>query len=442
MPSSFPLSSLTSCSLIAGNPLTVNPPFPIAGPLLTTSAHGMNQLPDLFELILTCIVPDLGYAVGDQVSHYPFVADVAGYATLSSDAQNLYLVTGTILPQLMNKTTAVKTNITASSWRLDVYPYAVAAPSTPLPVYGIGKLVIGDPGTENTGINVNAVTYESTLKVSDIDGTNYAQTILHRHSTALEPLILGARTNSNTVSHVPVAAGQNLFTIYAAGTPEFTSQYQLAAALSLSVDAGTIGATSLPGKITFSVSKDGTVVPVPAVVVSNDLSSTFSGAIVSTATGQTGGVQVGKTSPTRGATINASSGASASYNGLFLSSNGNGSGDTGVQFNTALPSWRMAVGCGSLEWPGVGDVFAVGRVAPGGVYTSPTVHLALSTTGLSLGAGFGCNAKTPQSSYASGGALNAYAAGANGLSAATDVQALVNLVIAIRQALVNNGIMS
>jgi hypothetical protein len=60
------------------------------------------------------------------------------------------------------------------------------------------KLIAGDPGTEGTGINIGGVTYESTFKVSDINGTNFAQTILHRHSTTLEPLIVGARNNSDT----------------------------------------------------------------------------------------------------------------------------------------------------------------------------------------------------------------------------------------------------
>ena len=59
-----------------------------------------------------------------------------------------------------------------------------------------------------------------------------------------------------------------------------------------------------------------------------------------------------------------------------------------------------------------------------------------------IGTGFGCNAAAAQTAYASGGALSAYAAGANGLNAAADMSALHALVVAMRAALVANGIMS
>jgi hypothetical protein len=65
---------------------------------------------------------------------------------------------------------------------------------------------------------------------------------------------------------------------------------------------------------------------------------------------------------------------------LFLNSNGNGVGAGGAQYNTAVSSWRVAVGSGSAEWAGA-DVFAVGRVAAGGTYTSPTVLVKVDNTG-------------------------------------------------------------
>lgn len=55
---------------------------------------------------------------------------------------------------------------------------------------------------------------------------------------------------------------------------------------------------------------------------------------------------------------------------------------------------------------------------------------------------FGCNSASPQGSYASGGALAAYGAGANGYDTAGHAQALYAMVVAIRAALVANGIMS
>jgi len=59
----------------------------------------------------------------------------------------------------------------------------------------------------------------------------------------------------------------------------------------------------------------------------------------------------------------------------------------------------------------------------------------------SVGA-FACNNSTPQTPAASGGALNAYGAGANGLDTGSNMSSLYALVVAIRAALVANGIMS
>lgn len=56
--------------------------------------------------------------------------------------------------------------------------------------------------------------------------------------------------------------------------------------------------------------------------------------------------------------------------------------------------------------------------------------------------GFGCNGATPQTAVASGGALAAYVAGTAGLDTGAHMQAMFNLVVAMRSALVANGIMS
>jgi hypothetical protein len=56
--------------------------------------------------------------------------------------------------------------------------------------------------------------------------------------------------------------------------------------------------------------------------------------------------------------------------------------------------------------------------------------------------GFGCNSKTAQTAYASGGALSAYATGANGFDTAAHAQEIHTLLVNIRAALVANGIMS
>lgn len=82
-----------------------------------------------------------------------------------------------------------------------------------------------------------------------------------------------------------------------------------------------------------------------------------------------------------GSSIGATGGYSAQYNGVFLNSNRTAdSGNGGAQVNTGLPSWRMALGSGTLEWAG-GDNFAIGRVAAGGSYGSPSVLFSVNNSG-------------------------------------------------------------
>lgn len=78
-----------------------------------------------------------------------------------------------------------------------------------------------------------------------------------------------------------------------------------------------------------------------------------------------------------------------------------------------------------------------------GLTISGAVTPAAAFTGAAtVAGGFGCNAKTAQTAYASGGALNAYGAGVNGLDSAANMSALHAMVVSIRTALVANGIMS
>ncbi len=73
---------------------------------------------------------------------------------------------------------------------------------------------------------------------------------------------------------------------------------------------------------------------------------------------------------------------------------------------------------------------------------SAVTQLKVATAGVTVTTGFGCNAKTPQTAYVSGGALNAYGAGANGLDTGANMSALHAMVVSIRAALVADGIMS
>jgi hypothetical protein len=83
-----------------------------------------------------------------------------------------------------------------------------------------------------------------------------------------------------------------------------------------------------------------------------------------------------------GSSIGSSAGWSSFYNGMFLDSNGTAAGaSAGSQINTTVPSWRMALGSGTNEWPG-GDNFVVARVPAGGNYAAPAILLKVDNGGL------------------------------------------------------------
>jgi hypothetical protein len=122
------------------------------------------------------------------------------------------------------------------------------------------KIIAGDPGTEASGIIIGGVTYESVLKASDIGGTNEAQFILHRHSTTLPALIVGARTASNTSAHTIVANNDILFGLMAAGWDGLDS-YSQSGQIRFVVD-GTPGTNDMPGRIEFLTTPAGSETPI------------------------------------------------------------------------------------------------------------------------------------------------------------------------------------
>lgn len=83
---------------------------------------------------------------------------------------------------------------------------------------------------------------------------------------------------------------------------------------------------------------------------------------------------------------------------------------------------------------------AIWTYSTGGNFAFSRPVTASST--VTVAGGFGCNTKAAQTAFASGGALNAYGAGVNGLDSGANMSALHALVVNIRAALVANGIMS
>lgn len=135
----------------------------------------------------------------------------------------------------------------------------------------IGSGIFGDPGTEGTGIDVNGVTYDSALKVSDIGAGNIAQFIVHRHSTTIEPIHAFARSNSDTSAHADVTNGMALATTYFTGwTGGVGGNYKIFGGIRAEVSAtGTVGATSAPGELVFYVTEDGNVAVTEAIRITS-----------------------------------------------------------------------------------------------------------------------------------------------------------------------------
>lgn len=142
---------------------------------------------------------------------------------------------------------------------------------------GTGNVDIFEPpASESSSITVNGATFNTAFRVNDIGTTAPAQSIIHRHSTTLEPALLYARANSDTDSHVAVTNGMALSSSYAAGWTG--SQYSLFGQIRISADnSGTISDSSAPGKMELLVSPDGAITPAAAVTIANDKSATFAG---------------------------------------------------------------------------------------------------------------------------------------------------------------------
>lgn len=114
--------------------------------------------------------------------------------------------------------------------------------------------IAGEQGSEGSGISINGTTYDSHLRVSDINDNAPAEFILHRHSTTYPAALIGSRSYSNGNSHGNVADTYELLSIV--GTGWHTSTYYPAARIDFVVD-GTPGAADMPGAIVFRTNPDG-----------------------------------------------------------------------------------------------------------------------------------------------------------------------------------------
>jgi len=261
-------------------------------------------------------------------------------------------------------------------------------------------VICGDPGTEASGININGVTYDSALKVSDIAGANIAQFILHRHSTTLQSLIVGARSNSDTSAHGVVTNGQSLLTTYGVGWT--ASHYDIFGCIDIGVDsAGTVSATSSPGRLLFQVTADASNTPTTALTIGNDKAATFAGAL-SAASLQVDNVNID------GNTVSSTSGG-LTLTALSVLSLTGGAGQpvkltvptSGQEFqvintaaagraklafyrNTSESVFLATAGLTSVGGAGGDDTWLEARIASANVHLVTTAGVALSTSGVDV----------------------------------------------------------
>lgn len=141
---------------------------------------------------------------------------------------------------------------------------------------GTGNVdIFAPPASESSSITVNGVAFNAAFRVNDIGTTSPAQSIVHRHSTTLEPVVLFARSNSDTDAHAAVTNGMALSSTYSSGWTG--AQYSLFGQIRISADGtGTINNTSAPGKLDLMVSPDGAITPVAALSINNTGLATLS----------------------------------------------------------------------------------------------------------------------------------------------------------------------
>ena len=104
---------------------------------------------------------------------------------------------------------------------------------------------------------------------------------------------------------------------------------------------------------------------------------------------------------------------------------------------------QCAIYLGNTSYPTVkGKILFNDTAATVGIGISTNLVVMGSSGSLTAPGAFGCNGATAQTAYASGGALAAYGSGTAGFDTGAHASALYAMVVAIRAALVANGIMS
>jgi hypothetical protein len=149
-------------------------------------------------------------------------------------------------------------------------------------IIGTDKIMIGNLNGDENNIVVAGTNYTSQVTIGAY-GTDYVgQLMLHRHSTEIQPIIVAARSNSDSEAHGDITTGMVLLQISAIGLAG--NDYKEFANIVFSaddLDGITIGDGSSPGKIDFNVTPDGDIHTNTALSLRSNLDAEFNGLVKS-----------------------------------------------------------------------------------------------------------------------------------------------------------------
>ena len=149
-------------------------------------------------------------------------------------------------------------------------------------IIGTDKIIIGNLNGDENNIVVAGTNYTTQVTIGAY-GTDYVgQLMLHRHSTEIQPIIVAARSNSDSEIHGDITTGMALLQISATGLAG--NDYKEFANIVFSaddLDGITIGDGSSPGKIDFNVTPDGDIHTNTALSLRSNLDAEFNGLVKS-----------------------------------------------------------------------------------------------------------------------------------------------------------------
>ena len=183
------------------------------------------------------------------------VGDGNGILDSNGNEQLLFAETAAAVNylEISNSATGNRVSMVVDGDDTDV-DFNINAKGTGNVLFDGSNVICGNPGTEASGITISGTTYNSVLKASVLGGSDQAQFIMHRHSTTIPAVIVGARSNSDDSSHAVIGSGQQFLRIIGAGWDG--TDYALGAGISLICD-GTAASNDMPGRIAFFTTPSG-----------------------------------------------------------------------------------------------------------------------------------------------------------------------------------------